>query len=135
MPSIRSCHCRGSTRATPKWASTCTSSTGVTNSRSLETGPRRLNGVDGSMTTAGTIMSSSSRSLPEQRSDALLHLLGGDVFLVRRHPPEMPVRILELPRAVAVELIRDGLEQPGALGHRPLDERVHVFDVEVDADR
>jgi hypothetical protein len=80
-------------------------------------------------------MSSSSRSLPEQRSDALLHLLGGDVFLVRRHPPEVPVGILELARAVAVELIRDGLEQPGALGHRPLDERVHVFDVEVDAHR
>src|SRR5207253_6495771 len=46
-------HCSGSTRATPRWASTWTSSVGVMKSLSLEMGPRRLNGVGGSMTTDG----------------------------------------------------------------------------------
>ena len=57
---------------------------------------------------------------------AFLHLLGRDVFFMRGHPPEMPERILELARAVAVKLIHDGLAFFGAGGQRSLEKRRRV---------
>src|SRR5262245_42451103 len=54
----------------------------------------------------------------EHRLHAFLHLLRRDILLMCGDPPEMAKRILELPGAIAVELIHNGLTLFGTGRHR-----------------
>src|SRR6185503_5414889 len=63
-----------------------------------------------------------------------LHLLGGEVLLLHRHEPHVPERILDGPRAIAVELILERPDDLRARLDRAREHGVGVVDVEVQLD-
>src|SRR5262249_31665606 len=62
---------------------------------------------------------------------ALADLLHREVFLVRRHVPDVAVRIDDAPRAVTVELVLHRPERLRAGCDGATDDGVHVLDVQV----
>src|SRR5688572_19453272 len=78
---------------------------------------------------------SSLAFLREHCLDALLHFFGRNVFLVGGDPPEMAEWVFELAGTVSVKLVHHRLALCGAGSHRLFAERVHILDVEMDADR
>ena len=68
------------------------------------------------------------------RGGTALQLFGRNVLDVRGDVPDVPERVFDAARAVAVELIRDGSRQLCACLYSLIDQRIYVLDVDEETD-